>query len=233
MGTVAQSHVFDVAARMAARRMPLSPEHALLVDTDYMVAHKDARVAFGRAVGRVLSRAALLASADAGHSLPAYAQVFNAASHHSLEDCLASIAAHLPLSAEALSLALYYVDRLQSGRGGGVITWGNIERIYAVAIVVASKYAYDRVYTNRFYAKVLGVDVDILNKMEIALLRLLEFSLSADNDRWAAIHDYVATIAFEQQVPQSLITLLFAFFFHRQFRDPKQMRAFFSFLFFG
>ena len=122
--------------------------------------------------------------------------LFNTQTHHNLEDCLASLARRLPLSCEAFTLSLYYIDLLQNEHDG-LVTWLNMERLFAVGIVLASKFAYDRVYTNNYYARVLGVDVAVLNRMEITMLRLLDFNLTPNPERWTQLHAFVASVAFE------------------------------------
>jgi len=129
-----------------------------------------------------------------------FRQLFNTQTHHNLEDCLASLARRLPLSCEAFTLSLYYIDLLQSAHDG-LVTWLNIERLFAVGIVLASKFAYDRVYTNNYYARVLGVDVNMLNRMEVAMLRLLDFNLTPNPERWTQLHAFVASVAFETLLP--------------------------------
>lgn len=193
-----QTRVYYIARSMAEKRTPLTREHFDRACSDFLQENTDERSAFGRAVGRVLSRAALLTSMGRSRfpTTPEFRALFNTQTHHNLEDCLASLARRLPLSCEAFTLSLYYIDMLQNVHDG-LVTWLNMERLFAVGIVLASKFAYDRVYTNNYYARVLGVDVTVLNRMEVTMLRLLDFKLTPDAERWTQLHAFVASVAFE------------------------------------
>lgn len=193
-----QSRVYYIAKSMAEKRTPLTRDHYDRACSDYLQENTDERSVFGRAVGRVLSRAALLTSMGRSRfpTTAEFRMLFNTQTHHNLEDCLASLARRLPLSCEAFTLSLYYIDLLQNEHDG-LVTWLNMERLFAVGIVLASKFAYDRVYTNNYYARVLGVDVAVLNRMEITMLRLLDFNLTPNPERWTQLHAFVASVAFE------------------------------------
>jgi len=197
-----KGRVFYIAKNMAEKRTPLTRQHFDQACSDFLQDKSDERCTFGRAVGRVLSRAALMTSMTRSKvpTSSEFKMLFNTQTHHNLEDCLASLARRLPLSCEAFTLSLYYIDLLQSAHDG-LVTWLNIERLFAVGIVLASKFAYDRVYTNNYYARVLGVDVSMLNRMEVAMLRLLDFNLTPNPERWTQLHAFVASVAFETPLP--------------------------------
>jgi len=197
-----RGRVYYIAKNMSDKRTPLTRLHFDQACSDFLQEKSEERSTFGRAVGRVLSRAALMTSMNSS-KVPTsgeFKQLFNTQTHHNLEDCLASLARRLPLSCEAFTLSLYYIDLLQSAHDG-LVTWLNIERLFAVGIVLASKFAYDRVYTNNYYARVLGVDVTMLNRMEVAMLRLLDFNLTPNPERWTQLHAFVASVAFETVLP--------------------------------
>jgi len=203
-----KKHVVEVARSLASRRCPLTQESEDKATSDYLNDHTEERAAFGRSVGRILSQAALLTSMETPQrsSKPVpeeFRTLFDARTHHNLEDCLASLARRLPLSSEAFTLSLLYIDVLQTLQPG-LVCWSNMERLFAVGIVLASKFAYDRVYTNSYYARILGVDVTTLNKMEIAMLQLLNFDLTPSADRWSALHRYVAALTFESVLPSGV-----------------------------
>jgi len=197
-----RGRVYYIAKNMSDKRTPLTRLHFDQACSDFLQEKSEERSTFGRAVGRVLSRAALMTSMTSSkvQTSVEFKQLFNTQTHHNLEDCLASLARRLPLSCEAFTLSLYYIDLLQSAHDG-LVTWLNIERLFAVGIVLASKFAYDRVYTNNYYARVLGVDVTMLNRMEVAMLRLLDFNLTPNPERWTQLHAFVASVAFETLLP--------------------------------
>jgi len=197
-----RGRVFYIAKHLADKRTPLTRQHYDQACSDYLQERSEERSDFGRAVGRVLSQAALMTSMTRS-KVPTSSEfkiLFNTQTHHNLEECLASLARRLPLSCEAFTLSLYYIDLLQSAHDG-LVTWLNIERLFAVGIVLASKFAYDRVYTNNYYARVLGVEVGMLNRMEVTMLRLLDFNLTPNPERWTQLHAFVASVAFETPLP--------------------------------
>jgi len=197
-----RGRVFYIAKHLSDKRTPLTRLHYDQACSDYLQDRSEERSDFGRAVGRVLSQAALMTSMTRS-KVPTsneFKMLFNTQTHHNLEECLSSLARRLPLSCEAFTLSLYYIDLLQSAHDG-LVTWLNIERLFAVGIVLASKFAYDRVYTNNYYARVLGVEVSMLNRMEVAMLRLLDFNLTPNPERWTQLHAFVASVAFETPLP--------------------------------
>ena len=93
------------------------------------------------------------------------------------------IARTLPMSSEALCLALLYLDMILEERLC-VVSPRNLSRLFGLCFVAASKYAYDRVYSNRIFARALGIDVDTLNRLEIQLYQVFQFDICANPERW-------------------------------------------------
>lgn len=93
------------------------------------------------------------------------------------------IARTVSMSSEALCLALLYLDMILEERLC-VVSPRNLSRLFGLCFVAASKYAYDRVYSNRIYARALGIDVDTLNYLEIQLYQVFQFDICANPERW-------------------------------------------------
>ena len=93
------------------------------------------------------------------------------------------IARVVPMSAEALCLALLYLDEILVRRLVDV-TPNNLGRIFSLAFLAASKFCYDSVYSNRFYAKVFGMDIDTLNGLEVAFLSLFGFNITPNPEKF-------------------------------------------------
>lgn len=93
------------------------------------------------------------------------------------------IARTVPMSSEALCLALLYLDMILEERLC-VVSPRNLSRLFGLCFVAASKYAYDRVYSNRIYARALGIDVDTLNRLELQLYQVFQFDICANPERW-------------------------------------------------
>ncbi|KAI9229303.1 MAG: cyclin PHO80-like protein, partial [Piptocephalis tieghemiana] len=100
-----------------------------------------------------------------------------------LETYLARIAKYCPAANEVfLALAVYAHRLLQAEYGPSsstisVVDRFNVHRLCITGVVVASKFFSDVFFTNSRYAKVGGLPVDELNKLEILYLQKLNYSL--------------------------------------------------------
>jgi len=134
---------------------------------------------------------------DARPEVHALAKKFLSSRMHSnLERCIGSLAKNLPYSAEALSLALLYIDSLQRLYDNVVNCW-TLDRMFATAVVVASKFAFDEVYPSTYYAARLGLSIYELNDLELTFLCLFGFKLHPDRQRWIRLHCFIARLAYE------------------------------------
>mmetsp|Transcript_22711 Transcript_22711/g.31133 ORF Transcript_22711/g.31133 Transcript_22711/m.31133 type:complete len:740 (-) Transcript_22711:255-2474(-) len=89
---------------------------------------------------------------------------------------LVRIQKHSKCSDACFLLALIYIDRLALNKGLK-LTVLNIHRLLITCIMVAAKFHDDLFYNNDFYAKLGGLSLTELNKLELELLKLLDFSL--------------------------------------------------------
>ncbi|EGC28342.1 hypothetical protein DICPUDRAFT_93345 [Dictyostelium purpureum] len=95
-----------------------------------------------------------------------------------IEGYIARIIKYSPCSKECFIIILMYIDRLIQKRNFIVNSY-NIHRILITCVLVAAKYLDDIFYNNQFYSQVGGVSVKEINTMEIDLLKLLSFDVSA------------------------------------------------------
>jgi Cyclin len=77
----------------------------------------------------------------------------------------------------AALIAVEYLDRLNVG-----ISFGSIHRLYMCAVLVAVKFTEDFTISNRFWAKVGGIDLQDMNKLELAFCTLLEWKLQISRE---------------------------------------------------
>ncbi|KAG2226217.1 hypothetical protein INT45_003362 [Circinella minor] len=83
-----------------------------------------------------------------------------------------------PFNNEVLLSLLVYFDRIAKLRGGKFIVNSlNVHRLLIASLVVASKFTSDVFYTNARYAKVGGLPLIELNKLEMEFLFLCNFNL--------------------------------------------------------
>ena len=94
-----------------------------------------------------------------------------------LSKYLKRISRYTNCHAETLVCAVMYLLRV-SRRSDLKITSLNAHRLLIVSIVVAMKYVEDECFTNRYMAKVGGISLVELNRLEVSFLKRLDFSLN-------------------------------------------------------
>jgi hypothetical protein len=85
--------------------------------------------------------------------------------------------------------ALIIIDALMHRRGGGdprfLIMPSSMHRLVLVAVVIAIKFLEDNFKSNRFYAKVGGIDVGEFNRIEKLLLFCIDFEVVSLTNHFA------------------------------------------------
>jgi hypothetical protein len=76
---------------------------------------------------------------------------------------------------------LIYIDKLCES-SNLILTRMNIHRLLLSCFVISIKFNEDDYYSNEYYAKVGGVSLCELNKLEETILSLLDFSLFIDDE---------------------------------------------------
>ena len=94
----------------------------------------------------------------------------------SIEDYLNRIQKYSNLEDSTLVIALIYIDRLLENQNI-ILSKYNVFRILLTAVLLAIKYNEDEIYDNSFFAKIFGVTIKELNKLENEFLDLIEFKL--------------------------------------------------------
>lgn len=79
-------------------------------------------------------------------------------------------------STECFILALIYIDRMIQGNNF-LLTKLNVHRVAITSILLAAKFFDDAYYNNAYYAKVGGVLVSEMNRLEVEFLFRINFSL--------------------------------------------------------
>ncbi|CAD8120130.1 unnamed protein product [Paramecium sonneborni] len=80
-------------------------------------------------------------------------------------------------SNECFVLALIYIDRIQKKNQDVIINSFCVHRFLLACIILSIKYNDDDYYKNDYYAKVGGITISELNKLEQELLTLLDYEL--------------------------------------------------------
>mmetsp|Transcript_18434 Transcript_18434/g.25524 ORF Transcript_18434/g.25524 Transcript_18434/m.25524 type:complete len:215 (-) Transcript_18434:83-727(-) len=93
-----------------------------------------------------------------------------------LQKYLKRISRYTDCNVETLVCAVMYLLRV-SRRSEIMITSLSVHRLLITSIVIAMKYVEDECFTNRYMAKVGGVSLVELNRLEVSFLKKLDFSL--------------------------------------------------------
>lgn len=74
-------------------------------------------------------------------------------------------------------MALLFIDRLVRRQPYITVNKMSCHRLLLTGMVVAAKTHDDRFYTNKFYARIGGVELQDLNLMEARFLKLLDWAV--------------------------------------------------------
>lgn len=78
-------------------------------------------------------------------------------------------------------VALIYLSRLHPSS----LNFQTVHRLFLTAMLCAVKFTEDFRITNRFWAKVGGIDLDEMNRLEIDFLRLIQWNLRVSEHEFA------------------------------------------------
>ena len=91
-----------------------------------------------------------------------------------LKDFINRIIAYTEIEKNTLICSLIYLDEIDKKKP---ITEFNIHRIFFSAVLISIKYNEDDIFKNDYYAKIAGVTLNEINKMESTFISLLDFNL--------------------------------------------------------
>jgi len=141
-----------------------------------------------RVLGRVLEK---LVASNANHAEHDQGQVtkFHALKAPSIGilQYLERIHKYASCSTECFILALIYIDRLIQGNNF-LLTELNVHRVAITSILLAAKFFDDAYYNNAYYAKVGGVLVSEMNRLEVEFLFRINFSLHVSPELYNKYH---------------------------------------------
>ncbi|EPT27385.1 cyclin, N-terminal domain-containing protein [Toxoplasma gondii ME49] len=155
------------------------------------------------AVGAVLSRLAKRGTEDLRASGgEGVITVFHSSTEPSIgvREYVDRLARFFRCSSESFILALIYIDRLVRRRPGFTLNSLNVHRLFITALTVAAKFFDDTYYSNSFYAKVGGLSLKELNRLEVTLVLLLDFRLHVMPHEFLSVRAFVL----EEAVPRPL-----------------------------
>mmetsp|Transcript_412 Transcript_412/g.816 ORF Transcript_412/g.816 Transcript_412/m.816 type:complete len:309 (-) Transcript_412:67-993(-) len=91
-------------------------------------------------------------------------------------------------SPACFTMAMFYIDRLtgKQSRREFCITSLNVHRIFLTAALLAVKFSEDVSYDNEHFARVGGVSLKELNRLELSMLAALDYRLSISKEDFSA-----------------------------------------------
>lgn len=125
----------------------------------------------------------------------------------SVHDYLTRLAAFYGCSDQCLVLTLVYVDRIVKKHPEFVVSPWSIHRLLMTGMMVAAKFWDDTYYNNTHYAKVGGVRLQEMNRLEMHFLKLIGWRLQVLPQEYNMYHSQVILAAqgmlnSEVQVPK-------------------------------
>ena len=111
----------------------------------------------------------------------------------SIFDYLCRIQKYSLIENSTLIISLIYIDRICKEKGF-ILTKNNIHRILFISIYTAIKYNEDKIYKNKFYAKIAGISVKELTKLESGFLNLIEFKLFVSDEIYQVYSSFLESI---------------------------------------
>ena len=115
----------------------------------------------------------------------------------SIKDYLYRIQNYTEAEDNTLIIALMYIDRL-SHISSIILTPYNIHRILFVSVLLAIKYNEDICFDFEFYAKIAGVPVKELKKMESDFVYLIQFKFYIKREEFEKYKLYIEDIEYDE-----------------------------------
>ena len=110
---------------------------------------------------------------------------------NSMEDYVKRIAKYSLCSDSCFALALIYINRLIRMNPHLAISPYNMHRIFVTAMLVSTKYHEDKYFNNAYWAKIAGVSLYEMNRLELKVLFLLDFNLFVSSEEYAQFRDLI------------------------------------------
>lgn len=98
------------------------------------------------------------------------------------------------MSTQSLIVAIMYLKRFIDNTEVGFFNYLTVHRIVLIAILIASKYVDDELYTNKDYARLGGIDLENMNSMELEFLFRVGFSLYIEQGEYNQLCDEIRNL---------------------------------------
>ena len=115
----------------------------------------------------------------------------------SIKDYLFRIQNYTEAEDNTIIIALMYIDRL-SDISSVLLTPYNVHRILFVSVLLAIKYNEDICFNFDFYAKIAGMPISDLKKMERDFVYLIKFKFYIDKDEFEKYKLYIDDVEYDE-----------------------------------
>ena len=115
----------------------------------------------------------------------------------SIKDYLFRIQNYTEAEDNTIIIALMYIDRL-SDISSVLLTPYNVHRILFVSVLLAIKYNEDICFNFDFYAKIAGMPISDLKKMEREFVYLIKFKFYIDKDEFEKYKLYIDDVEYDE-----------------------------------
>eukprot|EP00009_Paramoeba_aestuarina_P014707 CAMPEP_0201524176 /NCGR_PEP_ID=MMETSP0161_2-20130828/21158_1 /ASSEMBLY_ACC=CAM_ASM_000251 /TAXON_ID=180227 /ORGANISM="Neoparamoeba aestuarina, Strain SoJaBio B1-5/56/2" /LENGTH=250 /DNA_ID=CAMNT_0047923467 /DNA_START=17 /DNA_END=769 /DNA_ORIENTATION=+ len=106
-----------------------------------------------------------------------------------------------------LIVALIYLYRIIAKTDKTFINANTIHRLIMVSVVIATKFLDDFLQTNTFYARVGGISLSELNKLESEFLQILDFDLLVSEPEYRGYEKFVRLATHATDTDSPLLSL--------------------------
>lgn len=118
-------------------------------------------------------------SALAGHARPTALTSFHGVREPAMgiKEYVIRVRKFFRCTRECYVLALIFIDRVIKRHAHITVSILSSHRLLICAMTLAAKFQDDEFYTNSFYAKVGGIQLEEMNSLELKMLQLLDYKL--------------------------------------------------------
>lgn len=108
-----------------------------------------------------------------------------------IRDYLERIRKYFACSDECFVIALVFIERIGKVDPATTMCALNAHRLLLIAVMLAAKIQDDVYYSNAYYAKVGGLAVKEVNRLEVTFLKMLDFKAYVDPQEYQLYHGLV------------------------------------------
>lgn len=122
-----------------------------------------------------------------------------------LESYVQRLVQYSRCSDAAFIAAMVFIRRVQQSHPSLKVTNYSVHRLFITAVVIATKYLDDEIYSNNYYAQVGGLELKEMNELELDMLHLLNFDCSVELGTYSFVEETILLDGFGSEVSRDSI----------------------------